>query len=98
MFVPTNSRRAPPPKSVLPWLLPAVLQLPVRQGKWCEVYHRTMGGTGSELVDSSPADRLVAFDILVRSEPDDEEEEDEQDDGEDEDEGESDGNSDGYSE
>jgi len=57
-----------------------------------------MGGKGSELVDSSPADRLVAFNILVRSEPDDEEEEDEQDDGEDEDEGESDGNSDGYSE
>ncbi len=53
-----------------------------------------MSGTGSELVDFSPVDRLVAFDILVRSEPDDEEEEDEEDDGEDEDEG----NSDGYSE
>jgi hypothetical protein len=55
-----------------------------------------MSGTGSELVDSFPVDRLVAFDTLVRSEPydEDEEEEDEEDDGEDEDEG----NSDGYSE
>jgi hypothetical protein len=57
-----------------------------------------MGGTGSELGDSFPADRSVAFDVLVREEPDDEEEEDEDDELEDEDEGESDGNSDGYSE
>jgi hypothetical protein len=53
-----------------------------------------MGGIGLELVDSSPADRSMAFDTLVREEPDDEDEEDEEDDGEDE----GDGNSDGYSE
>jgi hypothetical protein len=59
-----------------------------------------MSGIASELVDSSPADRPLAFDILVREEPDDDEDEDEdeEDDGEDEDEGEDDGNSDGYSE
>jgi hypothetical protein len=53
-----------------------------------------MSGIGSELVDASPVDRSLAFDILVREEPDDEEEEDEEDDGEDED----DSKSDGYSE
>jgi hypothetical protein len=58
-----------------------------------------MTDIGSELVDSSPGGRSVAFDILVREEPDEEEEdEDEEDDGEDEDEGEDNGNSDGYSE
>ena len=55
-----------------------------------------MCGTQSESVGSSSADLLMAFDTLVREEPDDEEEEDD-DDSEDEDEGE-DGDSDGYSE
>ena len=48
-----------------------------------------------ELVDSDPAHRSVAVDVLVREQPDEDEEEDEQDD---EDEDEDDGDSDGYSE
>jgi hypothetical protein len=64
------------------------------------VYHRNMSGIDSDFVNSVPGDRSVAFDILVREGPDDDEEEDEEDDGEAEDEGEDedDGNSDGYSE
>jgi hypothetical protein len=66
-----------------------------------------MIGIVSELVDSFPADRSVAFDAVVREEPfdDDEEEEEEEDDrddddddDEDEDEQRDNGNSDGYSE
>ena len=94
MFVPTNSRRATSPK--LRASITGSCSLPVftATGVRCEVYHRDMSGIGSELVDSSPADRSMAFDTLVREEPDDEDEEDEEDEEDDED----DGNSDGYSE
>jgi hypothetical protein len=78
--------------------LAAKLKLPKAYWPHRKAYHRNMSRNHPKCLDSEDPDRLVAADIRLRQQPDEEEDDEEEDEGDDKEDDNDDGADDGYSE